>query len=155
MLRKLQSKQSYNNLSQGFTLLELLLSLALIAILAGFSASIFLRIQTKNDLDSSAATVVQNLRRAQLLAQAVDSDIAWGVKIQNGSIILFKGASYATRDTAFDEISTIPNSIGASGVSEIVYNKFTGLPQLSGTITLSTNTDTSTVTINEKGTVSY
>lgn len=142
-------------LNKGFTLLELLLSIALISVLAGFSLPVYRTLIKKNDLDIAANSIVASLRRAQILSQAVDGDITWGVKVQSGSIVVFKGASYATRDTAYDEIFDVPTSIGIGGTGEYVFAKMTGLPQSTGTTTLTSESDTRTVNINAKGMVGY
>lgn len=141
--------------SKGFTLLEMLLSVVVIAILAGFSLPVFRTMLTKNDLDVATVTVVQTLRRAQTQSLAVDGDTTWGVKVQSGSITLFKGASYTTRDSNFDETFEIPTAITTGGVSEIVFSRLLGQAQTTGTITLATDNDNSSVTINDKGMVSY
>lgn len=146
---------SYSDRSRGFTLLELLLTVALISVLAGFSLPVYRTLMTKNDLDIAAVTVAQTARRAQVLSQAVDGDTSWGLKVQSGSIVIFKGTSYAARDTAFDETFDVPTSITPSGTTEYIFSKFTGFPQVTGTATLTTSNDTRTVTINEKGMVSY
>ncbi len=148
MLKKL-------NREQGFTLLELLLSVAVISALAGLSLPVYRTLLTKNDLDIAAVTIAQSARRAQVLSQAVDGDTSWGVKAQNGSITLFKGASFAARDSNFDETFDVPTTIGVSGATEIVFAKFTGLPQTTGTINISTESDTRSVSINEKGTIGF
>ncbi|MBI5356233.1 type II secretion system protein [Candidatus Collierbacteria bacterium] len=140
---------------RGFTLLELLLSVAIISLLAGLSLPVYRTLLSKNDLDIAAVTIAQSVRRAQVLSQAVDGDINWGVKIQSGSIVVFKGASYAARDINFDETFDVPTTIGVSGATEIVFAKFTGLPQTTGTVSLSSETNSRSVTINEKGMVSY
>lgn len=140
---------------KGFTLLEMLLSVAVIATLAGLSLPVFRTMLTKNDLDIAAVTTAQTLRRAQVLSQAVDGDTSWGVKVQSGSIVVFKGASYATRDTTFDEIFDVPTTISISGATEIVFAKFTGFTQTTGTIFLSTEGDSRSISINEKGTLTY
>ena len=139
----------------GFTLLELLLSVAIISLLAGLSLPVYRTLLSKNDLDISATVTASSLRRAQTLSQAVDGDTTWGIKVQSGNIVIFKGASFATRDTTFDETFDVPTTIGVSGSTEIVFAKFTGLPQTTGTINLSSETDSKTVTINEKGMVNY
>lgn len=144
-----------STVQQGFSLIEVLLAIALIALLSGLAAPVFLRLQTKNDLDLAAVSLAQSLRRAQVLAQAVDGDTSWGVKAQNGSIVIFKGVSYTARDTLYDESFDLPAGISPSGTTEYVFSKFTGLPQTTGSVTLSTESDTQTVTLNAKGIVNY
>jgi len=140
----------------GFTLIEILLSVASIAIIAGISVPVYQSFQNRNDLDIATMEIAQNIRRAQILSQAVDGDMSWGVKTQSGSLVLFKGVSYAVRDIAFDEVFDIPSSLIFSGVSEIVFTKFTGLPQTTGTIIVTSNiNETRNITINSKGVVSY
>jgi prepilin-type N-terminal cleavage/methylation domain-containing protein len=149
-------------LNKGFTLVELLLSMAIIGVLAGLSLPAYRTLLMKNDLDIAANTIASSLRRAQVLAQAVDGDVVaenatWGVKAQSGSIVIFKGTSFGAsgRDTSFDEIFDMPTTIGVGGTSEIVFTKFTGFPVTTGTINLSTESDTRAVSINEKGMVNY
>lgn len=145
-----------SDVQQGFTLLEMLLSVAVIALIAGFTIPLYQTFQVKNDLDITANTWVQTLRRAQVLAQAVDGDTAWGAKVQSASLTLFKGASFAARDPDYDEIFDVPNTITPSGVAEIVFTKFTGLPQTTGTTTLTATTNQTRATnINAKGTLTY
>ena len=56
----------------------------------------------------------------------------------------------------FDEVFSMPTSITVSGLGEIVFEKFTGEPQNTGTTTLtSVNNETRSVNINSKGTISY
>ena len=141
---------------KGFTLLEVLLSIGLITVLAGLSLPVYQALQNRNDLDITAVTVAQTLRRAQLLSQAMDGDTSWGISIQTGSITLFRGTSYAARDTSFDEVFDVPTSITQSGVGEVVFAKFTGMPQTTGTITLTSSTnEVRNLILNAKGTITY
>lgn len=140
----------------GFTMLEVLLSVALIALIAGLSIPVYQTLQLRNELDIAAATTAQTLRRAQVLSRAVDGDTSWGLYAQSGSITLFQGTSYAGRNTGFDEVFSVPTTITPSGTQEFVYAKFSGLPQSIGTLTLtSDNNETRNITINEKGTITY
>lgn len=145
----------WKKLNKGFTLLELLLSIALISVLAGFSLPIYRTLIKKNDLDIAVNSIAASMRRAQILSQAVDGDISWGVKVQSGSIVVFKGASYTTRDTAYDESFDLQSGTNPSGTTEVVFAKLTGLPQSTGTTTLTSESDTRTVSINAKGMVGY
>lgn len=140
----------------GFTLIEMMLAVAVIGIITGISAPVYQSFQNRNNIDIAAASTAQSLRRAEALATAVDGDDSWGVKIQPGSIILFKGASYEGRDTAFDEIFDVPASIVPSGLAQVVFARFSGIPQETGTITLTNNNaDIRTIAINAKGTITY
>ncbi len=139
---------------RGFTLIEILLSVALIAMLAGLSLPLYASFQNRNQLDLNTTAVVEMLRRAQLYSRSVNGDSQWGVNIQAGAVTLFKGSSFASRDTSYDEALSLSES--TSGLSEIVYSKLSGTPNTTGNIVLtSVNNETRTVAINAKGTVSY
>lgn len=152
-----QSEESTKSLStsRGFTLIELLLSVGIIAILGGLSLPVFRGFLIKNDLDAAEDAFVQDLRRAQILSQAVDGDSPWGVYVQSGSITLFQGATYAARTTDFDEIYEMASNITPSGVQEWVYSKLYGLPQSTGSLVLtSVDGESRTTTVNTKGRIS-
>lgn len=141
---------------RGFTLLEILLSIAVVGILTAISIPVSRTLQIRNDVDVAANIFVQDLRRAQTLSQAVDADETWGVRAQTGGIILFKGASYATRDSDFDEVFGLSDGITPSGTQEFVFSKLTGYPQIAGTLTLAAvSVGSRNISINAKGTIDY
>jgi len=140
----------------GFTLLELLLSVVIIVIVFGLTIPVLQSFQSKNDLDVAIVTTAQSLRRAQSLAQASDGDSAWGVYIQSGSITMFKGSTYVGHNSSTDETFTLPSDINPATTTQIIFNKFSGLPTATSIINLTSNNNvTKTITINSKGTVSY
>ncbi|EKD46877.1 MAG: hypothetical protein ACD_67C00030G0002 [uncultured bacterium] len=151
-------KKIHNNkrTKKGFTLIEVMLVLALIVIISGISAPVYQSFQLKNNLDVGVNATVQTLRRAQLLSQSGEGDSNWGVHIESGGATLFKGADYATRETSFDEIFEISEDIVVAGMQNIVYSKLSGEPQTSGNIVLTTSTnETETININSKGMIEY
>lgn len=143
--------------NNGFTLLEVLLSVTILTMLTGISLPILASLNNRNDLDITTQTIAMQLRRAQSYARGMSQDSAWGVRVQSGSSTLFKGASYATRDTGYDEQTTLPSTIVPSGLGETVFSKLSGTPSATGTVTLTlqTNNEVRTVTLNAKGMVAY
>lgn len=141
---------------QGFTLLEILLSVALLSAIVSIGMPLYQSFQVRNDLEIAVVTMANAVRRASTLARASDGDASWGVRTATGSITLFKGTSYAARDAAYDEDFSVPTSLSFSGTSEYVFSRFTGFPGASGstTITASIN-ETRTLTVSAKGMVNY
>ncbi|PLX24971.1 hypothetical protein C0580_03525 [Candidatus Parcubacteria bacterium] len=145
-----------NNNQFGFTAIELIVIIVFIALIAGTTVPMYGKFQASNNLDLSVTKTVQSLRRAQVLSQANDSDSNWGVSIGQEQILLFKGTSSTTRDINFDEIFDLNGNILVSGTQDVVFEKLTGEPQTFGSINFSSNNnETKTVTINEKGMLSY
>ena len=140
----------------GFTLMEVLLSMAIISILVGLSMPFYESFVRRNDLGLATQTVSAMLRRAETYARAANGDANWSVEVQSTSLILFQGTNFAGRNTGFDETLTLPGSVTASGLSEVQFTKLTAIPNTTGTITLTSNlSDTRTITVNAKGMVDY
>lgn len=141
---------------RGFTLIEIMLSVAAIAVIAGIGIPVYQAFQNRNEVDVAAMEFGQALRRAQAFSMASTGDSTWGVSIQSGSIVVFKGASYAARDTTYDETYDLATAIGISGTTEYVFAKMSGTPSTSGTVTVtSPNNETRSITLSAKGLVSY
>lgn len=140
----------------SFTLIELLLSVALIAIITSFSSPVLFRFLANDYLYDSENILIMSLKRAQILSQGSFMDSDFGVKLQSGTITVFKGASYALRDVSYDEIYDLSTSITISGITELVFSKFFGYPDNFGNIIMTTNTnDSKTISINSKGGIDY
>lgn len=142
--------------AKGFTLIELLLVVAIIVLIGGVSVPVYQSFQVKNDVADAINQVSQSFSRAQFISQSSDGDSTWGVAIQSGSIVLFKGATFATRDNTYDETFPMSTAITPSGLTEVVFSKVFGLPQSTGTLTLTSSTnEIKTVVINSKGMIEY
>jgi prepilin-type N-terminal cleavage/methylation domain-containing protein len=148
-------KSQFITRQSGFTLLEVLLTITLMGIIFTFTIPFYQSFRVNNNLDVSANVLAQSLYRAQIFSQAVAGDAPWGIRIQANSIVLFQGTDYANRDTSLDEIYELPTGIILTGLSEIVFAKLSGTPNLTGAIIFSNNFNnkTKTVWMNEKGIV--
>ena len=120
----------------GFTLLELLLSIGLMAALAGIAAPMYMSLQAENEVAIAAATTGDLLRRGQIRAQAVDGDSDWGVEMVSSTVTIFKGNNFGSRDQSFDENYNLAATLNFSGLNEVVFNKFSGWTTASGTIVI-------------------
>lgn len=140
----------------GFTLIEILLSIAILVILFGVLSPVYGYFFNRNNLDLAGQQLVQDLRRAQTLARGMQNDNNWGVYITGSSTTIFEGATYANRNISYDEITNFNGNILASGTTEIVFLKSTGMPLTIATIILSSpNNETLNVSINSQGTINY
>ena len=140
--------------SRGFTLLEVILSFVLMSIIVAIGIPLYESSFTHNELAIAEYTVTHAFRRAVSLAKASDGDSPWGVFIQPENIVIFQGTSYITRNAPADELFSIAKSITPSGTTEFVFSKFTGSPQLTGSVTLTTDAgQIKTISVNAKGMV--
>ena len=140
----------------GFTLIEVLLSVAILTLLAGLSLPVYESFLRRNDLDITTQSIAMAIRRAQVHSRGADGNDTWGIEFLSSGVTLFKGSSYASRTAAYDETVPLPASVSLAGFSEVVFSKLSGAPNTTGSITLSsTVNDSRTITINAKGLVSY
>lgn len=140
---------------RGFTLVEMVLSVAIMAILIGLSTPVYFSYQTNNEFGLAVETGVRSLRRAQLLATNMDQDKNWGTYFATSSITVYVGNSFGSRDTNYDEPYNLPTSV-TSTVVDVNFSKFTGEPTTSTVINLrSNNQDQKVITVNAKGLVDY
>lgn len=121
----------------AFSLTEMVLVVAIIAILLGIFMPAFSRLFFRNNLDSAKEAIKTELYRAQASARASENDSNWGIYLNNGNLILFSGSSYATRNSNYDFLEKLAGNPNFSGLTEVVFNKSSGLPSTSGTIIIS------------------
>ncbi|MDD5623445.1 MAG: hypothetical protein PHI23_01905 [Candidatus Peribacteraceae bacterium] len=120
--------------TRGFTAVETLLTLGIIAVTTGISMPLYRNYQARSDLDIAVEQVVSALHRAQVLAQSGEQSASWGYAVQEG--VLFAGESYAVRAPSLDESFPIPVAINASGLPEVTFAPVSGIPNQAGEIVL-------------------
>lgn len=137
----------------GFSLIELLLVMALITVIGSFSAVIFSRFLTQTATTNFQDQMIGQLRKAQLYSMMGRQNSGWGVQFSGNTLVLFKGNTYATRTPALDESFSENPNLSITGFSEIDFTKGTGTPSASGTFTIVGNENSKTFTVNSQGVV--
>lgn len=143
----------YQQFATGFTLVEILLVMGMLTFLATIIVPTTLDFYKSQQLDTHTRQIIQALRIAQLSAMSVEEDSSFGVYLTNDNYTLFRGSSYVTRETQYDEVFDLPQIVNISGLSEAVFSKLDGLPSATGQIILTNNIKTNTIDINEMGRV--
>lgn len=140
----------------GFSLIEILVVISIIGLFIGFSESSLRLFRSQMNARDTTSTYVQALHRAQRLAQSGRGDAPWGVMATTSRIVLYKGASYTTRDSVYDEPYASTGAFEVSGLTEVTFAKLSGIPNTTGTTTIVVDTvPTTEVYINAKGTINY
>lgn len=140
----------------GFTLVEMLLSVTIIGIITGMALPVYETFVRRNDLDLAAQNLVGALRRAETYSRASNYNSGWSVEIQSSAVTLFRGNSFLLRNTAYDESFTLPGTVTWSGLGEVQFTELSGAPNITGTVTLTSNAnDNRVITINSKGMIDY
>lgn len=138
----------------GFSLLELILSIAIFAVLGGMTAIPFAsRFYNKNTLENTTNEVMSSLRTAQMNSISGKEQSMWGVHTDSTKIVMFKGSSYTPPGTAFDQIYTISGTLTVTAI-DVIFNALTGTPSAVQTLAIqNTLGDSHSVHVNEVGTV--
>jgi prepilin-type N-terminal cleavage/methylation domain-containing protein len=147
--------QTKFNKKKAFSLLELLIVIAIFSIFVGMGTSVYYSMKSHTNLELGTSSMVEAVRFAESSSQSGKADSKWGVKILTNKIIIFKGDSYALRDTSFDSIFDLPAGVSGSGLSEIIFEKVSGATANTGTIVLTNGTESKNLVVNSAGTVSY
>jgi len=135
----------------GFTLTELLLSVAIIFIVAAFSFPLGVSFYKTQILHDTRDSLTSTLRKAYIQAVSGMNDSAYGVKIQTDQFTLFQGTTYDARIESEDELFPISSSVTPTGLTEVVFAQMSGVPSVTGVIVLSISEDDETIEIGEHG----
>jgi prepilin-type N-terminal cleavage/methylation domain-containing protein len=137
----------------GFTVIELLIALAIVAMLVFMTVVVSSRTIKNSEFDRVRETVRGELTRAQADTISGTLDSAWGAYFTATSVTRYKGSSFATRIPSVDVISSF-GGITANGPKDVSFTRPYGLPASAATIVITNGTQTATTTVNTAGAIS-
>jgi prepilin-type N-terminal cleavage/methylation domain-containing protein len=154
------NNRTIRNKSNAFSLIEILLVVAIFGVVVFASLPLIRGIVYQNDLEAASLIVVSTLRQAENSARNGLNDSVWGVRINYPNMILFQGSDYASRVTSYDLNYTLNSNLTFSGLVEVTYSKMNAIPTTTPSsvkyITITNlNNNSMIININEKGRLSY
>lgn len=142
------------SLSKGFTLIEIVISMAILTIILGLG--LFMSMDSYNAYLSRSErdTIVSLLQRARSHAMANSYQTSWGLCYIAPDYIIFRGTA-CTAGVATNEVTPgnpVALITGLTSVSPILFSQLSGTTT-GGTITVTEGSKVSTISINHEGTI--
>jgi len=154
---------------RGFTMVELLIVIALSFVLVIASVPIYGQLQVRAQLQETSAQLVQALRSTRENSIARYGNSAHGVFFTINpsgidSYTLYRGTSYATRDVSFDRVQTLDSVLTITDLSfvttggnvDINFSPGLGKPNNVGSLLLThVSQGETTISVNNLGKIEY
>lgn len=146
-------------LKKGFTILEILIVLAITGFLLAIVLPSFQTIRENQVLKSTVLDVVSVLEKTKSQTLSSLDFSEYGVQFETDKIIVFKGQVFTPEDPNNENIF-LPSGISISlislteGVFNIYWDKLSGSPNRTGSITISSISSSKRVTISATGIIS-
>lgn len=142
----------------GFTLIEILLAIAIVTILAGMGLWISMDVYRNYSYRSEKETFISAIQKARLESMVNLNEAAHGIHVESDKYIIFQGSSYSAT-------SSLSRTIAPSGPvtitgnpslpQDIVFNQLSGTTFSSGTLTIGDGVRATVISINNEGQISW
>lgn len=134
-------------INKGFTALEILLVVSIVAIIAALTIFSFADLNKTQVLERSSSSVISILEEARSRTLSAEGDSNYGVQFRalENELILFKGSDFSSGEVV--KTTPLHSSVGISdidledGSDYVVFNRLTGETDQHGSITLSVTND--------------
>ncbi len=155
----MQAKQKAKIFShaKGFTLLELLIVIALIAVISTLGLLVGMDFYRTYAFSYERQVVVSALEKARNQALSNINQARHGVYFAGGNYVIFQGLTYASRNMAFDQVISASPALSHSGMQEVVFSQLSGDAVVTGSpLQLSDGlTHNVTISINSEGQINW
>jgi len=148
-------------MQRGFTLLEIVLVMGILAILASVSFGFYRNFARSIELESTSTTLIADLKSAQAKSMAGTDNRKWGIHIVNGTSDYYElfstPSTYSDPTASVSETVYLPGSIQFSSPTEgntrdVLFTKITGAAT-AASVSLIFQATTRDITIKSVGTI--
>ncbi len=165
---KSRARDSSTRLQRGFTLVELLVVIGIVAVVSGFALIMGLDSYRSSSFHGNRDVLVAALMHAR--AQAINNICIGGASICHDGkphgvairpaehpdkYVLFQGVSYTARDAGVDEVLNANIHYSYTGATEVVFTQFSATTSTAVTITISDSMRSSAITIGTEGQITW
>jgi len=155
-------RSSLQHPPRGFTALELIFSIALMAMLFALTLMPFRAYREAQTLNSAALEIASLLADARSASIASKESSQYGVHFEPARVVYFKGASFAepssyNKELVLSSLITIASTTLSGGGDDIVFDQLTGATSNAGTVIIRAASDASkqkTITVTATGAIS-
>ena len=142
-------------INHGFTLIEIIIVMAIIALLAGLGSFISVDIYRSISFNTDSNYIAAFLKRARSEAINNIDGLPHGIKIMPGEYVIFSGYDFASRDASKDEVISGNSQFSFFGPTEIVFSQLSGNSTASGSLVISNGFKTATISLNYEGRINF
>lgn len=135
----------------GITLLEVLLVVALIAILAAAVSPLMSSFLLQRNLELTMDKIVGTIRKAQSYSMDGRNGVLWGACLNGQNVRLYTGTCAAP---TFSEDFVIPTTVTIAGFTDSLFSA-RGELATPLNITLTTSVESESMTVNEVGGITF
>lgn len=125
-------------MQKGFTVIEIIVVLALGALLTGFVALSFSKVNEHEALNTNADLVVSILNEARSMTLSSVGDTSYGVHFDAEQVVLFRGTTYSAGASTNVPTTLNPQvamrNISFGGGSNVIFKRLTGATDQAGTL---------------------
>lgn len=157
---KIQSGSAGSNLQKGFTLVELIVAMSIMATLVGLITINLSYSERKTTLASWVQTLIADVRQQQIKAMIGDSQgrptpDSYGIHLDTDQYVLFHGITYSPEESSNSKISLPQNLQFVNSGTDIIFAKISGEISSLSIIQLrdTTNSNTRTIRLNRYGVI--
>lgn len=124
--------------NRGASVPEIILVVAILAIMVGLTYASFSNISDYNTVDKHSAVIQYQIERARQATINSKNDDNFGIRFTSSTVNVFQGTTYTTASSV--AAISIPSGVSlqsislTSGVNTIYFQQITGEPSATGTI---------------------